>query len=329
MMDYDSFVETVKYSVQSYIDEESNLEGYTAKFTNVPKVNGEREAILLEKSEGDLTPALYFDNLYENYVRSGDIKVTLSSIISSVAQDLTEYSEVSPFESIDFTDKSRIFFQLINTESNQGLLNSCPHTDFNDLSLIYRYYVSDIDGMTSSILITNDNMKAFKVDKDELYDLAYRNTKELFPPKLMSMRDVLVELMRADGTPDEMIDMMFPTDAPEMYVISNDKQFNGAVSVLYTDELSKLADEKECDFAILPSSVHEVIAVPVAINSLSVEEMADMVHTINMGVVSEKDRLSNQVYLYDRKAQEIRLASDSPFKSISNESSEISRNMSL
>lgn len=66
-----------------------------------------------------------------------------------------------------------------------------------------------------------------------------------------------------DGMPPEIADMMI-AEMPEdqqMYVISNDKGINGAVSMLYEDGLHDLAEKLGSDLFILPSSVHEVIAI--------------------------------------------------------------------
>lgn len=47
----------------------------------------------------------------------------------------------------------------------------------------------------------------------------------------------------------------------EQYVISNNKGINGAVSMLYEDGLHDLAEKLGSDLYIMPSSIHEVIAV--------------------------------------------------------------------
>ena len=52
------------------------------------------------------------------------------------------------------------------------------------------------------------------------------------------------------------------------------------------------------------------------------EELAEMVYTINMGQVSLEDRLSNQVYHYDRNARTLTLATDTPNKRLDGEVAE-------
>lgn len=54
---------------------------------------------------------------------------------------------------------------------------------------------------------------------------------------------------------------------------------------------------------ILPSSVHEVLLVKQ--NQMSVEELKDMVKTVNASAVALQDRLSDHVYKYDFARHEI------------------------
>lgn len=56
---------------------------------------------------------------------------------------------------------------------------------------------------------------------------------------------------------------------------------------------------------ILPSSTHEVILVPMNQGSYSKKELVDMVSEINDTQVAREEVLSNSVYIYSVKANEI------------------------
>ena len=79
-----------------------------------------------------------------------------------------------------------------------------------------------------------------------------------------------------------------------------------------SDELHELAESLESDLYILPSSVHEVIAVSSDMGSP--EMLAQMVVEVNMQEVSLDERLSNQVYHYDKDLRKLTLATDTPNK---------------
>ena len=122
------------------------------------------------------------------------------------------------------------------------------------------------------------------------------------------------EMFISDGMPAELAEMMIGEIPPEqtMWVVSNNRGIDGAVSMLYENELHELAGKLENDLYILPSSVHEVIAVPTDL--ASPEELAEMVAEVNMQEVSLDERLSNQVYHYDKDLRKLTLATDTPNK---------------
>ena len=150
------------------------------------------------------------------------------------------------------------------------------------------------------------------VNEEQLFKMAAENTRRIFPPRITSMNEVICEMFMKDGMPQEIAEMMIgemPADK-SMWVISNDRGINGAVSMLYEDKLHTLATEMESDLYILPSSVHEVIAVSTSMGDPN--ELAEMVAEINMDQVALEERLSNQVYHYDKDLRKLSLATDTP-----------------
>ena len=86
-------------------------------------------------------------------------------------------------------------------------------------------------------------------------------------------------------------------DGEPMTVLTTRGAVNGA-GVLFCDSVLRKIWQKIGDFYILPSSVHEVIVVPVS-GGIDRVELTEMVRTINATEVAPEDRLSDQVYLYD------------------------------
>ena len=70
--------------------------------------------------------------------------------------------------------------------------------------------------------------------------------------------------------------------------------------------LKEIGDKLECDFIVLPSSLHESIIIPADV-SAAYQELAEMVTDINRNVVSIEERLSDHVYLYERKEGVLRI----------------------
>ena len=79
--------------------------------------------------------------------------------------------------------------------------------------------------------------------------------------------------------------------------------------MLYEENLHKLAEQIGTDLYLLPSSIHETIAVSVEMGAP--EYLAQMVHDVTLD-----ERLSNNVYHYDKDLRKLELATDVPEKGL-------------
>lgn len=312
MMNYEIFKEVVAEKFMDYMPEQ--YQGMRLRVEPVNKVNKVLDGITLVGSGAgrSVSPTLYINHMYEHYLETENLQEVLQSAARRMDMAFKEMPEVGDvnLESA----KDNIVFQVINTLQNEDMLRDMPHREFQNLSIIYRWVVKvDENGILSSA-IRNNLAEQLGMNEEQLFKCAVENTRRIFPPTVKSMNDVIREMFISDGMPAEVADMMIG-EMPEdkmMWVISNDRGINGAGSMLYEDNLHKLAMKLETDLYILPSSVHECIAV--STNVGDPYELAEMVSEINMGQVALEDRLSNQVYHYDKDARRLTLATDTPNK---------------
>ena len=127
----------------------------------------------------------------------------------------------------------------------------------------------------------------------------------------------MVDIFIGENMPKEMAEQMLAGMEPEelpIWIITNEKGFNGAVQMLYDENLHGLSEKMGDDFFILPSSIHEVICVPASLGNA--EDLAAMVQEVNMTAVALEERLSNQVYFYDKDLRKLTMATDTPNKGI-------------
>ena len=187
-------------------------------------------------------------------------------------------------------------YQSVNAERNAERLKNIPHRCVEDLAVIYRASVDMGGSSTGSYVISNEIMKSAGLNAEELEKAANKNTaKAGFEIKTMA------EIM-AEMTGHKMV----PDDGPQMYVMTNKSRVNGASILLYADQLAAVAEKLHEDFYILPSSIHELLAVPVS--SADCDELASMVRTVNETQVSPDEVLGYMVYRYDSKTGEVRVA---------------------
>lgn len=81
-------------------------------------------------------------------------------------------------------------------------------------------------------------------------------------------------------------------------IVTNTWRLHGAAAILIPDLLYDISEHYGKDFIILPSSIHEVIAIPIGL-TCNLEEAYSMVCEVNNTTVEPKDKLTDNVYIYD------------------------------
>lgn len=203
-----------------------------------------------------------------------------------------------------------VFPTLVSTASNAELLEGTVHREWLDLSIIYRWNVSDcIPGSGGTIRVTPSLLEQIGCSEEQLHERAMENLRTKFACKATHMADLLMEMM---GIVDEEEKELFMSDmCPAdnvMYVLRNSDMAQASYAMLDTDLLDELATKLEDDLIILPSSIHEVIVVPRMDND-DVSAFSGMVSDINGSEVHEDDRLSYSIYTYNRETKEVSIAS--------------------
>ena len=310
MMDYEVFKEVVKENLLDYMPEK--YQDSEMRVDSVEKINRKMDGLSLRlEGGGSISPTIYISDMYKEYLRTGDLQETMQN--AAEAMDKAFQQTVLPPLDLQAA-KDNIIFQLVNTIQNEDMLQKMPHREFQDLSIMYRWVVSMDEKGFSSTMINNNLAKELGMGEEQLFKAAAENTRRILPPTVKSMNEVMREMFIADGMPPSMADLMIGEMEPEqtMWVISNECKISGAASMLYEDKLHKLAEKVGSDLYVMPSSVHEVIAG--SVNMGEPEQLAQMVAEINMDQVELGERLSNQVYHYDKDLRKITLATDTPNK---------------
>ena len=310
MFNFEDFCDYVQMSIKDHLP----VEQQDAKVTinNVMKNNGLTLHGVVVHPEGQcVAPTIYLEGFFKQYEEGADLDSVMDKIAGTISEHLNtpeEFSDVAQMYSNYDAVKDKIVMAVVNTAKNRELLSQVPHTEREDLSLIYKVVVgTGADGI-GSITIRNEHMEQWGVTVDEIHEMAMKNTREILPVTVQTMTEVMREMFGSDGMPEEMAEMMF-SDMPlnqQMFIISNKSKVNGAASMFYEDTLSELADKIGTSLYILPSSVHEVIAVSTDMGTP--EALAGMVREVNGGQVAPEEQLSDHVYKFDAKAKIISLA---------------------
>lgn len=301
MLGYELFKEILVDQVKKYLPEE--YQGYPLKVMKYEKAN-----MVVEGLSFDMlgpTPCIRINEAYETY-RDGEY---MEAVLQSVAKQMVEeYERVSKMVSlIDNAIEENVLMKLINTGMNQELLAHCPHREIMDLSVVYYWAVAmDEEGMATS-LITDENVGRIHATEEELFELATKNAKRLLPTMVKELGTFLGFSMNDLPLGEDFASAKL---GHEIFLVTNEKVLNGAVAMLDDEVLHTLAEHVGGNLHILPSSIHEVLAVKA--QEGQEKELAQMVRNINEAEVPLEGRLSDNVYFYDRLKRELSMATGSP-----------------
>ena len=144
-----------------------------------------------------------------------------------------------------------------------------------------------------------------------MYQLAKVNTPELFPAKIQTLGQVLLQICKAqfgNSLSPDMIEELSEEEGTDssFYVLSNEDGVTGAGCILYEGCLRKFAEQHHSDLIILPSSIHEVLLVCDR-GEMNYQELNEMVRCINKENVPMEDVFSDRIYRYSRADDKISL----------------------
>lgn len=312
MMDYEMFLGTVREKFMDYMPE--RFRRGKMEIRAVTKVNTTLDALTIFMPENErVSPNYYVNEMYEQYKEIGNLDAALHLIAAEYTEILEKTMTVKPELDIDEL-KDNVIFVLVNTEQNRELLANVPSKPFQDLSVIFRWVMSqNANGMLGSI-VTTSMMEAAGLTAESLMEHAVENTKRICPPKVISMQKAMMEVNPENFEPElvELLEQMEEDPKETTWIITNEAGINGASAMLYEENLHKLAEKMGTDMYLLPSSIHEWLAV--SVDKEKPEVLADMVQEINMENVRLEERLSNNVYYYDKNLRKVTMATDVPNK---------------
>ena len=261
-----------------YVEQRMKSVHSEVSLREVQKNNGCKRKALTVKAV--CAPCMYLDGYYECYKVEG-MSYTLDKIMLDFDDAITQGEEYKEIVFLPWSEiKDCIIFQLVNYERNSEWLKSVPHKRMLDLAIVFRYLIDSDEREMASTVITDSFSQKLGVTTEELYEVACKNTPNLLPYTLGDIGDIL-------GLGD--------VGANFMWCLTNDKMVNGAACMLYNGVLESIRERFGTNLVIIPSSIHEVLILPVEYE----KEMNDMVQEVNKTVLSAEDILADHIYVYD------------------------------
>lgn len=265
--------------------------GWDITINYIPQNNGIiRAAFNIREQGNNISPTIYAEDFYNMYEGGTAFDEIIESIVDVYNKSGADKMSFNPDVLADWNSiKDRLAVKVVNKKRNLYYLNKLVWREFLDLAVIPIICVDAGNTSLSSFKITKAIAAFIDVDEETIIDEAIKNNKKMFRTSCRDMADVIAKMMDTEAD----------KEAPgiPMKVLTNNLGINGAGTILDDEALKRLHTYWGRDFFILPSSVHELICIPV--NDRPVKELQALVKEVNASLVSEDEILSNNLYLYD------------------------------
>lgn len=296
------FIMELINEVQNRLGDTYSLEQVTSIKNNNRKLIG----IQIKRKDSHVCPVFYVENIFNEYKQGIRTLGECASILEHEVLKPIHFSlDTSMIEQYE-TSKSNIRIKLINYEANKELLSDAPHLRLLDLAAAF-YVCFDISHDTKgTFLVTNQILHKWNIDTDiiikDSMDTLLRKEYTL----ICDMQDMLSMLVCPDK--EYLFDLIkeHASLKGHLYVLTNSERHFGANMLLNKAALHQFASAHDDNLIIYPSSIHECVIAFESDKKTSKMPPQDVAY-INQYNVTPEERLSNNVYLYDRHLKEIRI----------------------
>lgn len=295
-MNYTEYKHTLQEALQERVGENAKVYLATAE-----KLNGVTDDVfMIEKKGKDIHLRIYLKELYEE---SG-----MGERLEESVDILYCLSEEKPFVSqedipeIWRSAKRRIEMRLINKKWNIKMLEDVPYKEYLDFAVIFVVLIAAKDDVQAMLTVDREWMKKWGIGLDDLWEAAQENLKKenFFVKSISSMLEPVAD--KVPEAEEEVIEW-----CGNLYVMSNVRRCYGARVLLRKEILRRFAEEHNCNLYLLPSSLHEFLALEDD-GICESSGLKKLVCEVNgePEIIDQEQWLSDSVYYYDREKDEVR-----------------------
>lgn len=283
---------------------------YSVSVKCVLKINRELQALSILHNGSKYAPSIYLEDFFKEYKNGKAICDIASEIVMISKQRKKDTAFI--LENIRNFDwvKPKLRVKLINYQKNEKLLRTIPHEKYLDLAIIPYVLISKENGNLMTTRVLYSLIAQWNISEELLLKQAKDNTIQRSPVIIEKMADFILCAMlkeiEAESDSEELFRTILNKDSSriEMYILTNENNLEGAFPAFNTDKLAELSDRIGIDkLYILPSSIHEIIAVPAV--EINPDKLKEIVKEVNRTQVREEDFLSDAVYHYSRMSNQI------------------------
>lgn len=249
--------------------------GYEAFAIECTKNGVILEGIHVINKNSNLNPVIYTQPFIDSAEKENlSLNEVVEEILKLIKESENKSIDVDKLLSREFLEEHLFVAFFKHVEKNTLFKD----TEFEGIKsiLMIRF---DLDGH-SSVKVNKGILETAGVSEEEAWEIAERNT----------LNDTVVTSM------SELFGL--PGTKP-MYVITNKNKLYGASAVLNKTELAKIADDYHVKkLFLIPSSIHEMIAIP-CIYEEYMDELNAMINEVNEREVEPCEQLADRAFIVE------------------------------
>ena len=304
-MNYEEFADYVEKNFMEVLGEYINVTGAVLKKTTGYKDNiGKVDALCVKLSDEMGGPVIYPKSMFKDYQKSMeacqmDTKIA-HQVLDKYAKDVigtlpNMFESIASFHKRDIimSNMENLHMCIISYEKNKEMLQKHPHRRLLDMAVVYRILLSD----NRSFRITNGMIEERGITEEDLYAKALHNLEKKV--QVRYLHDFLTYIEQVPGVEKDIL------------VLTSKDTLYGASVIWGKHAWEEAANRFHANFFILPSSIHECLAIPdlpefmLGDRESCIRSFHDMVREVNNTTVDEDEILTYSVYYYDRHSGEI------------------------
>lgn len=308
-MNYEDFKAAVKEGLAGHLPESAR--GEISVIEILKNNSSVLDAVTVRQPGRQASPTIYLSAFYEEYCSGKPMETVLDEIAELHITHSSLPLDIEKLMDHNFM-MAHVTARIISREKNRELLLRRPHRFIEDLAVVYYVLLEDKALGMMSIPVTNALSAQYQVGEEALYHRALENMESLTPPVFRSMGEILQDLMQKageghdTGVQEDDICAVVP-QAESLYVLSNKQNWHGAAAILNDRIMDVAAGIAGKRFYVLPSSVHELLIVPVR-SGMTRQCLEEMVREVNATELKPEELLSDHVYVYDSGSHALKFA---------------------
>ena len=166
-MDFKEFVNKLEQDLKDAMADISP--GATVDVRSVEKLQeGSYTGITISPAGGNVGMNLNANQLFDQMQDGQSYEGVLAVAVSTAERGLHDMPAVDVSELMNYeAAKKYLCFDVVGSDRNADMLEKVPHTDKENISMVYRLQLDSTENGAATVLITNAMMEQFGVTKEQ------------------------------------------------------------------------------------------------------------------------------------------------------------------